>query len=120
MLQKAKPSLRKWFSLQPMFARLSLCLCGLLTGLGCGPVQSTALLVDANKHVEEARRAGAEERAPYEWTSANLYLQKAREEVGHSAYETAVQLARKASQYAQEAKARAEVESGNRGGQAPE
>src|SRR4051812_15057396 len=72
-----------------------------LAGLaGCGPVQSTAYLIDADVQLEAARTAQADKLAPYEWTSANLYLHKAREEVGYSDFEQAVTYAQKASKFA--------------------
>lgn len=70
----------------------------------CGPVQSTAYLLDADVSLEAARTARAEHYAPYEYTSAKLYLLKAREEVGYSDYEVAVDFARKASKFANEAR----------------
>jgi hypothetical protein len=82
--------------------------------LACGPVQSTAFLIDADAQLEAARAAGAEKRAPYEWTAANLYLHKAREEVGKSEYDYAMQFAGKASAYASRARAAA-VAAGKRG-----
>ncbi len=103
-----------------MTRHLSLCLSGLLTAAACGPVQSTAQLVDADRQLRAAREAGAESRAPYEWTAATLYLQKAREEVGHSSYEIAVQFARKAAQYAIEARERADAASPTPETQSPE
>jgi hypothetical protein len=72
--------------------------------LGCGPVQSTAYLLDAEVQIEAARTAQAEKMAPYEWTAANLYIRKAREESGYSNFEAAVTFARKASKFAREAK----------------
>ncbi len=74
---------------------------------GCGPVQSTAYLLDAAVQIEGARTAQAERLAPYEWTSANLYLHKAREEVGYSDFEQAVSYSKKASGYANKAKEQA-------------
>ena len=74
------------------------------TVLGCGPVQSTAYLLDADVQIQAARTAGAERYAPYEWTSANLYLRKAREEVGYSDFQAGVDFAEKASKYANEAR----------------
>jgi hypothetical protein len=74
---------------------------------GCGPVQSTAYLLDAEVQIEAARTAGADRYAPYEWTSANLYIHKAREEVGYSDFEVAVDFAGKASRFANEARDRA-------------
>jgi hypothetical protein len=88
-------------------------ICALVTAiavaapLACGPVRSTAFLTDADNQLEAARQAGAEKHAPYEWTAATLYLHKAREEMGRSQYEYAVDFARKASTYAAEARAAA-------------
>ncbi len=79
----------------------------LLAVTGCGPVQSTAYLLDAEVQIEAARTAGADKLAPYEWTSANLYIHKAREEVAFSDYETGVEFAQKASRYANEARQKA-------------
>lgn len=70
----------------------------------CGPVQSTAYLLDAEVQIEAARTAQADKLAPYEWTLANLYIHKAREEVGYSDFEVAVDFARKASLNANKAR----------------
>ena len=78
-----------------------------LSSSACGPVRSTAYLLDAEVQLEAARTAGAEKYAPYEWTAARLYLHKAREEVGYSDFEVAVDFAQKASRFANEAKSRA-------------
>ncbi len=75
--------------------------------VGCGPVQSTAYLLDAEVQIEAARTAQADKLAPYEWTLANLYIHKAREEVGYSDYEAAVSFAQKASANARQAKTKA-------------
>ncbi len=71
---------------------------------GCGPVRSTSVLIDAEVQLQAARTAGAEQRAPYEFTAATLYLHKAREEVGYSQYEVGMALAEKALSYATQAK----------------
>ena len=70
----------------------------------CGPVQSTAHLLDSDVQLEAARTAQADKLAPYEWTSANLYLHKAREEVGYADFEQAVSYAAKASKFANAAR----------------
>lgn len=77
-----------------------------LVGLAaaCGPVQSTAYLIDADVQLEAARTAQADKFAPYEWTSANLYIHKAREEVGYSDFEQAVTYAQKAAKFASAAR----------------
>jgi len=73
----------------------------------CGPIQSTAYLLDAEVQIEAARTAGAEKMAPYEWTAANLYIHKAREEVGDSDFETGVDYAGKAQKFARDAREKA-------------
>ncbi len=75
-----------------------------VAGLSCGPVQSTAYLVDAETMLEAAKTAQAEKLAPYEWTSANLYWHKAKEEVGYSEFEQAVDYAKKAVDFASRAR----------------
>ena len=40
--------------------------------LGCGPVQSTSLILDADVQLEAARAADAPKYAPYEYTLARL------------------------------------------------
>jgi hypothetical protein len=73
----------------------------------CGPTQSTAYLLDAEVQIEAARTAQADKYAPYEWTAANLYIHKAREEVGYADFEVAVDFAQKASKFANDARSRA-------------
>ena len=94
---------------------------GLLAG--CGPVQSTAYLIDAQVQIEAARTAGADKYALYDYTAANLYLRQARVETGYSNYDNALLYAKKASQFARDAKAHAEAavqtEGGATGSQTP-
>ena len=73
----------------------------------CGPIQSTSYLLDAEVQIQAARTANAERLAPYEWTAANLYYEKAKDKVGYSEYEIGVDYARKASKFANEARQRA-------------
>ncbi|KFE72366.1 DUF4398 domain-containing protein [Hyalangium minutum] len=74
---------------------------------GCGPVRSTANILDAEVQIQAARTAGAEQKAAYEWTAANLYIHKAREEVSHSDYQAGVKFAVKASEFANAAREKA-------------
>lgn len=74
---------------------------------GCGPTQSTALIMDADVLLQAATTADAEKLAPFEWTGAREYLHKAREEQGYSDYETAIDFADKAKKLAGEAKSKA-------------
>lgn len=74
---------------------------------GCGPVKSTSHLLDAEVQIQAARTAGAPKLAPYEWTAANLYIHKAREEVSYSDYQAGVDFAEKAARFAAEAREKA-------------
>lgn len=71
---------------------------------GCGPVQSTSYLIDAETMLEAARTAQADKLAPYEWTSAQLYFAKSKEEVGYSDFEQAVDYGKKAVEFATKAR----------------
>ena len=70
-----------------------------LTLLGCA-ARSTLQIVQAEQAIYLAREAEAPERAVYEWTLAEQYMQKAREEWSHSDYGPADQFARKAVDWA--------------------
>lgn len=98
--------------------RLVLAALLLLAVAACGPVHSTATIAEAEAELEAARAAGAERAAPYELTSAEAYLHKAREEQGRSAYEPAARFAVKARDRAREAKQKA-VQSRPRAPEAP-
>lgn len=71
---------------------------------GCGPIQSTAALIDADVAVESARAAGAPQTSAYEFAAAETYLQKAREVSGYAQYEAAIKFAAKARDLAGEAR----------------
>lgn len=75
--------------------------------IGCGPVQSTQRISEAEVDFERARVAEAHEKAPYEYFSAKYYLHKAKEEWGYSDFEAAYDYARKAKQAARAAKLKA-------------
>lgn len=70
----------------------------------CGPVQSTSYLIDTETMLEAARTAQADKLAPYEWTAANLYFAKSKEEVGYSDFEQAVDYGKKAVGFATRAR----------------
>ena len=70
----------------------------------CGPVGYLQQVHRrATEAVEEARRAGAESAAPYEYTSAVAYLTKAREEGDQAAYGSAIEFGRRAEEFAMQA-----------------
>lgn len=73
----------------------------------CATIDASRSLVAAEVALEGARAAGAEKQAPYEYTSADLYFQQAREENGHGRYGAAVEHAQQAARLADQAKAKA-------------
>jgi hypothetical protein len=75
-------------------------------GSACGPVQSTYLIVSAQAELDAARAAQADRYAPYEYTAADQYLAKAREEQGYAEFGAAVDFAYKAKELAKEGKKR--------------
>ncbi|HET8542431.1 MAG TPA: hypothetical protein VFL83_21335 [Anaeromyxobacter sp.] len=98
--------------------RLLLALPALAVLAGCGPIQSTAALIDADVAIESARAAGAPQTSSYEFTAAEAYLQKAREVSGRSQYEAAARFAGKARDLATEARKNA-IAASNRAEEAP-
>jgi len=69
----------------------------------CGPIRSTAGLVDAQKMLKAAENEQAEKFALYEMTLARRYMDKAYEELGYNDYYAAEQMAQKAELYAETA-----------------
>jgi hypothetical protein len=69
---------------------------GLLLPLGCGPI---AYVKDVSPRaaaaLNQARADKAEHYAPYEYTKASLYYDKAREEAGHAYFQNAVDWGRR-------------------------
>ena len=70
---------------------------------GCGPIEATAVINDADVALAGARAARAFDHAPYEYVTAELYLEKAREERGYAHFGRAIRYGRKAAQSAREA-----------------
>ncbi len=85
---------------------------------GCGPIQSTSALIDADVELEAARAAGAAAAAPYEFTSAEAYLHKAREVAGHARYEAASLFAERSAGFSRVARKKA-IEASNKAQEAP-
>jgi hypothetical protein len=74
--------------------------------LGCGPVgYMQEVRGRAAEAVAEAKRAGAESAAPYEYTAAVAYLDKAREEGGQAEYQIAISLGKQSQAFALKARA---------------
>ncbi len=84
--------------------RLLLSILAVLALAGCGPIQSTASLIDADVAIEAARAAGAPQTSPYEFTAAEAYLEKAREVSGYAQYEAATRFASRARDLGNEAR----------------
>lgn len=73
---------------------------------GCGPIESVAVINDAEVSISGAKAADGAKYAPYEYTSAELYLDKAKEERGHAQYQKAIDYARQAREMARQAEAK--------------
>jgi hypothetical protein len=76
----------------------------LVTLGACGPVEYTAVILDASEAVAEAREADAHMHAPYEYYYAKEHIRKAREEAGYADYQVAIELGRTAEQFAVKAR----------------
>jgi hypothetical protein len=73
---------------------------------GCGPIEYLNQVgYKAAGAVAAAKRAQADRYAPFEYTAAEEYLHKAREEAGYSQYETSIQYGRQAEEMANRARA---------------
>jgi hypothetical protein len=73
---------------------------------GCGPVEYISQVGNkAASAVSAAKLAQAERYAPYEYTAAEEYLHKAREEGGYAQYEDAIDYGRRAEEMANRARA---------------
>jgi hypothetical protein len=68
---------------------------------------STYLILKAQYELEGAEAAEAEKYAPYEYTAAKLYLDKAREEQGYADFGASIEYAWKAEELAVQGRERA-------------
>ncbi len=70
--------------------------CTLVTG--CGPATYVSVVTrEASHTLAEAGVHGAAQRAPYEWTAALVYLDRARELAGYARWQDALVCGRRAS-----------------------
>ena len=100
----------------PSFWRITGLMAGvLLGGTGCGPILSTVLIQQASTELEGAKAAHAEIHAPYEYTGAELYLEKAKEQLGYAEFAPAVDFAYKARELAKRGKEKAIAKSNDSG-----
>ena len=99
------------------FAGLALWVCGLAA---CGPVQYISQVTSqASSELAAAKAAGGDKHAPYEYTSAVVYLHKAREEAGYADFQAAVRLGKIAQKMAEKAKEMALASAGQPPDEAP-
>jgi hypothetical protein len=69
---------------------------GFLLSLGCGPIVYVRdVSPRAAAALNQAKADQAEQYAPYEYTKASLYYDKAREEAGHAYFQNAVDWGRR-------------------------
>ncbi|MBM4366218.1 MAG: DUF4398 domain-containing protein [Deltaproteobacteria bacterium] len=78
--------------------RLALALLPLVLS-GCA-ARSAYTLLNADRALQKARQAGAEEKSAYEYTLASEYLAKAREENTYNEYQISERLAKTSMEYA--------------------
>ena len=71
--------------------------------VGCGNAMYAVAASSASSKLEEARNAGAEEDAPYEYWFAKLHLEKASSEASEADYSDAIHLAEVAEEHADKA-----------------
>jgi hypothetical protein len=90
---------RSWFGL------LGVGLLVALTGTGCSAIFARTRINDAMNAVTAADNAGAAKKAPYEYTNALLYLEKAREEEAYARFGPAMELSDTCSEFAEKARA---------------
>jgi hypothetical protein len=76
---------------------------------GCGPIQSSTLIVDAAAELAAAKTAQADQHAPFEYVAAEEYLHKAREEQSYADFQLAVFYAEKSRDCARVARSNAEA-----------
>ena len=87
----------------PQSARWHIVLCMVLSLASCTALKVNVSLMRAQSDLGEARKVGAEERAPYEYTRADRYLEKAQEEYLGGDMRIADALCREASRWADQA-----------------
>jgi hypothetical protein len=88
--------------------RRSVIFCAFAPLLGCGPIQTGTVIVEAQAELAAAQTAEAKKNAPFEYVAAEEYLHKAREKQSYSEYELSLVFARKARECAKAARRIAE------------
>lgn len=81
---------------------------GIVVPLGCGPIRyRTEVVLRAASALAQAKDAGAEQQAPYEYAKADAYLRQARENADHAYFQTALDWGRRSENCSQKAIERA-------------
>lgn len=70
---------------------------------GCGGIAYSAAMHSASSRLEQARAAGAERHAPFEYYYAKAHLEQAQVEAAEASYGDAASFARTAEDYAAKA-----------------
>lgn len=87
-------------------------LLGLGFSLGCGPVEYLSHVSGRASHLlAQARADGATEKAPYEFTKAELYLTMARDDAGRGHFQSAVEWGKRSQDCSRRALALTKVDS---------
>ncbi len=82
---------------------------GMVIPLGCGPIEYlTQVSSRASSALAQAKQAGAEQKAPYEYAKADAYLRQARQDAAHAYFQTALDWGRRSEDCSQRAIARAQ------------
>src|SRR5262245_47978757 len=98
-------------------ARVVLALGAAVSIAGCGPIEYINQVgIKAAAAVSAAKLAQADRYAPYEFTAAEEYLHKAREEAGYAEYEDAIEFGRRAEDLANKGRAIAVAKLSQSGG----
>ncbi len=80
-----------------------------LSAMACGPSVSHSRVRAAQVALAQAKVAGAQEHAPFEYVSAQEYLFKARFQQSYSEFRTAIDFAEKSWSFANQARKKAEL-----------
>jgi hypothetical protein len=82
---------------------------GIVAPLGCGSIEYRSRVSSrAASALAQAREAGAEQKAPYEYAKAAEYLRQARQDAGHANFQTALDWGSRSEDCSRKAIARAE------------
>jgi hypothetical protein len=100
------PDRVSWYGPAALYRPVLVCVLVATLSGGCGPIEYINQVGSkAASAVAAAKLAQADRYAPYEYTAAEEYLHKAREEAGYAEYEDAIEYGRKSEEMANRARA---------------